>query len=404
MNNSYVITLVHGTWARDAVWTREDSFLCQSLRRHIGQQVIFERFGWSGENSHMARRTAGLELRSLLVQLRAKYPSSWHYVIAHSHGGNLVIHALRDEDAPVGIDGVACLGSPFLIGKARDLKASAGLVKSAIRVAAFVLALGLFVGIFLGTMSLTPLSPPMAIALEALSVIVSVSLGVYMAVWLAPRTERRLLNAATSKSDTLVRTRFPHVQGVPFLCVSFAGDEAGIFLRSIQRAAEVPFRLWSIILDVTLFVSKGIQYTAYIPDIPGFPLSAAVNGGRILVVGALAIFAALLLLLLVPLAMVPKLVRGHGLGFGHETIVENLLVSSAVSVRPNTSAPPPLVTEYALVKAVGRVGSAQLLRRIVEGRLLHSLAYEDDIVLGDIAQWFESTSTAGGRSQVVRVE
>jgi hypothetical protein len=178
--------------------------------------------------------------------------------------------------------------------------------------------------------------------------------------------------------------------------VSFAGDEAGIFLRSIQRAAELPFRLWSITLDVALFVSKGIKYTVYIPDVPGFPMLAAANGGRILVLGALVILSALLSVLLVPVAMVPKLVRGHGLGFGHETIVENLLVRSAVAVRPNTSAPPPLVTEYAWAKAVGRMGSAQLLRRIVEGRLLHSLAYEDEVVLGDIAQWFESTSAAGG--------
>lgn len=111
---NYVITLVHGTWARDAPWTQESSLLCQTLCKLLPEPVKLERFLWSGQNSHRARREAGYRLEHHLRRLVAKYPSAEHYVVCHSHGGNVALYALRDEGLQKRLAGVVCLSTPFL--------------------------------------------------------------------------------------------------------------------------------------------------------------------------------------------------------------------------------------------------------------------------------------------------
>src|SRR6266446_3746102 len=111
---SYVITLVHGTWAQDAQWMREESALCASLRNSLSAGVAFRAFRWSGRNSHLERRRAAERLRAELITAVAEYPDANHYVIAHSHGGNVAFHALKDRDCGPRISGVVFLSTPFL--------------------------------------------------------------------------------------------------------------------------------------------------------------------------------------------------------------------------------------------------------------------------------------------------
>lgn len=96
-----VITLVHGTWARRARWTRPDSRLCSALREGL-PHVLFERFIWSGSNSITSRESAARALAEQLRALVSRFPTANHYVIAHSHGGNIAMYALaRTISAPV---------------------------------------------------------------------------------------------------------------------------------------------------------------------------------------------------------------------------------------------------------------------------------------------------------------
>ncbi len=60
---AYVVTLVHGTWAPQAAWTQRDSFFRRQLETGINDTVAFERFSWSGENTHAARIAAGIRAR-----------------------------------------------------------------------------------------------------------------------------------------------------------------------------------------------------------------------------------------------------------------------------------------------------------------------------------------------------
>ena len=111
-----VITLIHGTWARDASWTQPDSQLCVALRAAFPQAWLVP-FVWSGANTMAGRRKGS---QALVTHLRAsihRHPDAHHYIIAHSHGGNIAMYALREDDIKRRVDGVVCLSTP-LIGRA----------------------------------------------------------------------------------------------------------------------------------------------------------------------------------------------------------------------------------------------------------------------------------------------
>jgi hypothetical protein len=50
-----------------------------------------------------------------------KDPDGLHYVIAHSHGGNIAMYALRDTRLASQIAGIITLSTPFLVAQDRDL-------------------------------------------------------------------------------------------------------------------------------------------------------------------------------------------------------------------------------------------------------------------------------------------
>lgn len=113
-----VVTLVHGTFARGAPWTRAGSALSEAVTQHFGGRVQLRRFDWSGRNSFAARRNAASALAEDAAAVIAKHGRTPHYCIGHSHGGNVVIDAAlacnRGE-----IDGVVCLATPVLTARHR---------------------------------------------------------------------------------------------------------------------------------------------------------------------------------------------------------------------------------------------------------------------------------------------
>lgn len=113
-----VVTLVHGTFARGAPWTQPGSALSRAVCEHFGGRVQLRRFDWSGRNSFRARARGAEALAADAREIAARYIGVPHYVIAHSHGGNVAIEAAiecRDKE----IDGVVCLATPVLTAKRR---------------------------------------------------------------------------------------------------------------------------------------------------------------------------------------------------------------------------------------------------------------------------------------------
>jgi hypothetical protein len=121
MNDArYVITLVHGTWARKATWIQPHSTLAKALRVQLGQDAKIFRLIWSGRNSPAARSVATERLKKKLALRFKDHPTARHYIICHSHGGNIALGAVAGNDLENKIDGVVCLATPFLLARERN--------------------------------------------------------------------------------------------------------------------------------------------------------------------------------------------------------------------------------------------------------------------------------------------
>jgi pimeloyl-ACP methyl ester carboxylesterase len=77
--------------------------------------LFLPEFSWSGANSEAARRMAGARLADYLEALEKDTELDRYHIIAHSHGGNVVQHALATlskDSRKVGT--VVYLGTPIL--------------------------------------------------------------------------------------------------------------------------------------------------------------------------------------------------------------------------------------------------------------------------------------------------
>jgi hypothetical protein len=117
------LTLVHGTFARGAKWCQASSALAQYLITHIpGVRLTEPPFEWSGRNTFAARIEASQALRIRLEQnVIESTQDDGHYVIAHSHGGNVAGYAVAGSTILTGRVGIVCLGTPFLLITRRNL-------------------------------------------------------------------------------------------------------------------------------------------------------------------------------------------------------------------------------------------------------------------------------------------
>ena len=106
-----VIVLVHGTFSRNARWTKSGSAICSVLRGQHPDAIIL-RFLWSGKNSIVARSEAAWHLHTLLRRYLSQYPQARHIVIGHSHGGNIALNAVNHKGLRE--VGVICLSTPIL--------------------------------------------------------------------------------------------------------------------------------------------------------------------------------------------------------------------------------------------------------------------------------------------------
>ncbi|WP_439544079.1 esterase/lipase family protein [Hyphomicrobium sp.] len=133
------ITLVHGTFAPEAPWTNEGSYLCQALQVRFTGTAEIHRFQWTGKNNHRHRRQAASELEAHLTAEVERKPHSDHFIICHSHGGNIALMALRDPSLQSKVAAVICLNTPFLHAFQRSLFTALFLPVTIILVASLIM-------------------------------------------------------------------------------------------------------------------------------------------------------------------------------------------------------------------------------------------------------------------------
>src|ERR1700747_1445666 len=93
---SAVISFVHGTYSTGS-WTRPDAPFRAAIEADLGPDTVFRAFQWSGWNGQKSRVLAGLRLRGFLWEGLRQYPGARHVIVAHSHGGNVALYALRER-------------------------------------------------------------------------------------------------------------------------------------------------------------------------------------------------------------------------------------------------------------------------------------------------------------------
>ncbi|MEE9425026.1 MAG: alpha/beta hydrolase [Methylococcales bacterium] len=101
LKNTVVITTVHGTWAKNAKWTKEYSSTMSQLKEEVPDAVI-DQFNWSGNNRQTSRLHTADELAIHIDSVQRKHGSNVdHFLVSHSHGGNVALQRAKIAHLPI---------------------------------------------------------------------------------------------------------------------------------------------------------------------------------------------------------------------------------------------------------------------------------------------------------------
>jgi hypothetical protein len=152
-----IVISVHGTFAHvetdpgeaapQPPWWQPDSTFANDVRAWVeagDEPIEVTYFRWSGDNSEIARRAAGLDLYRLLRKLEAQ--KATYCLVGHSHGGGVISTALLEAASrKQPLDGLKkwiTIGTPFVqLRKERLLFTRLDLLRKVIFVASLMLLL-----------------------------------------------------------------------------------------------------------------------------------------------------------------------------------------------------------------------------------------------------------------------
>lgn len=389
-----VVTLVHGTFAKGALWTREGSTLRREIADALGAHeanVIFDVFEWSGRNAHKARVKAGYQLAEHIRELRARLPDCRHFIVAHSHGGNVALLAHKHLPVELHALGVATLGTPFLFARMRGdlaLRSLRSLEREAIReneiaAATFAFFMTFAAGAAFGNYFEGTITNVWywAIAVGLATGFLSRPL---FQKFVTPYLVRALFRisgkrAAKRLSDAIAFEAMPQTHILSFV---YPRDEAGLLLDSLEMTTRAPTWIMEKVLAIGLIVVGtlvmlgpvagfiNIASGAYF----GFDAERVAELGSTLltslIVGGIGLF-----LLFGALRYVLSVLRGHPAGFGWERPSIHNWADVGAAPTPDVPEAKSMLAETAVYEATEA------------GGLRHSGLYEDRRILRAIAEW-----------------
>lgn len=375
------VTLVHGTWARKSKWPALEKVL-QALPGVV--HVDYAR--WSGGNSVHARQAGAACVRSHLNSVIKDFPHADHYLIAHSHGGNVALAALNDLSLRARIRGLICLSTPFLNASRRDVRLG------------YLLQLALGIGVGCGLIthllgwswaSLLAVATPVCLA---------------AALWKPLLRYRDFVDRAMSRLDQ---------SDIHLLIIRSPEDEASFTLATAQAMCWLSARVWltasrllwafnqiTLIGEKANSVKEAIRNSAFLwvavaLHIGGFWLWAiyfpdgyvakyfwwlvGIFGGTLVAIAAASLLLTAAVFLLVSLVVV-GLAAALGL-FGWDLPPAALFLN--VAAEP---APPGAWVVYQLPPPSDS-----------NSGLLHSVTYTDGRALTKIGDWLLAQSSSVGR-------
>ncbi|BBQ83561.1 TPA: hypothetical protein I9Y23_004340 [Kluyvera ascorbata] len=216
--STIIIHLVHGTFETEASWTKPGSAMRQAIADKL-PTAKFMRFCWSGANTPKARTLAAKELAAKIE----RSPSQHHYIIAHSHGGNIVREMSHTYPNIAGkVRGACLLSTPFLYRK--TLSRSAGKLLST-NVFGFTFAVMLPIAVIAEIIGIT----------DYIFLALAVPLAALLEIGLTARCRKSYANEAESEAenDSVNYRRVAIFHAI--------GDEADSALRFASFAHESCF-------------------------------------------------------------------------------------------------------------------------------------------------------------------
>lgn len=389
-----VATLVHGTFAKGAPWTKDGSILRQQIAAELGRQekdVIFDVFEWSGRNTHKARIKAGCQLAHHIRKLKKRYPMAGHFIVAHSHGGNVALFAHKHLEDQQHVRGIATLGTPFIYADlpADLVSATDKSLRQMAREGALVRTLAMYLAVAAGLAVMMVLysyyKPD-----EDTAALVSLAAGVLtwfllrkrltsLIVWLLhPISSRR---SAMRLGQALALKAMPETHILSFV---YPGDEAGLLLNTLEKTTALPTMAvrWFkeiagtiggvalVIFLATAFLSNPITYLTGISDQRLEDLATSTMS-YVFAAGISIWFA------LVSIRYVLSFLRGHPGGFGWER--PSIHAHVDIGVRPVARPPKAKSNLHQEVPFTAAQDAGKGLR--------HSGLYEDRRILKALAYW-----------------
>ena len=268
------VVLVHGTWARDAAWTRSDGLLGRALSESSKATIRTSALPWSGKNSEKDRWAAtealGKRLRSSDAGLKA--------VIGHSHGGNIgaaAMHQPPHSDNDLGDRALITLNTPFIVPVRRSSEVSL------IFVVLLVLAVATWVN--------SGIDQHLGLAAQAFSPIISlfiVAVIAALALWGVPGAyalfrrrpaEAPWLGRLIARPETDRKTRV--------LCIATADDEALGWLQVVEILLNLPFLLLHRFALPLVLIAMSVAHYVFEWDFTRYALADFIHIRRLIEAG-----------------------------------------------------------------------------------------------------------------------
>lgn len=289
--NTTKFTLVHGTFSANADWVNEDTkespegFRAR-LRQRFAQATTFSvppAWGSRGflklkDLTNAARLNGAEKLQEHILQQDGDHK---HFVVAHSHGGNVAMYALQDRLVADKVDGLICMATPFLYPRKRPLSITALLLSLAI----------MLVGILRYIGAADMMNSGWAAWLGAVCLLVFGFVIPACLTWLVAYERYRDKFKHDARLSTLIDRLSYKNPNLPILLIRASGDEATGLLRGAQFLnwlGGIGMRLggrqiYLLICAVALTLAwMAYQRTAVVPDfvVPllgtGLTVSAAI--------------------------------------------------------------------------------------------------------------------------------